>query len=238
MTTVPPDTTLIIAANVRHIRERMASAASRSGRSPEEIHLIGVSKTHGVDLVIEAIEAGVTDFGENYIQEARVKIAEVSAIAQIPVDWHFIGHLQSNKARYSVELFSLVQTVDKYQLAQELSKHAAKRNKVQEITIEVNLSGETQRAGVLPADLPALVDKVCELPNLALRGLMGMPPRTDTAEEARPYFRSLYRYWEMLPENSRQVLSMGMSGDFEVAIEEGATHVRIGTALFGIRTPH
>jgi PLP dependent protein len=235
---VPPDITLIIAANVRHIRERMASAASRAGRPPEEITLIAVTKTHGTELVRAAMDAGVTDFGENYIQEARAKISEVEGFAENPINWHFIGHLQSNKAKYCVELFSLVQTVDNYQLAQELSKHAAKRNKTQEILIEVNLSGQPQRAGVLPEDLPALMDRIGELPNLTLQGLMGMPPQTDTAEEARPFFRSLYQFWETLPEKNRQILSMGMSGDFEVAIEEGATHVRIGTALFGQRTPH
>ncbi len=216
----------------------MASAASRAGRSPEEIHLIAVSKTHSADRVIAAIEAGVTDFGENYIQEARAKIPVVESIAKKPINWHFIGHLQSNKAKYSVELFSLVHTVDNYQLAQELSKHAVKRNKIQKVLIEVNLSGEMQRAGILPANLPGLADKVCALPNLTLQGLMGMPPRTDTAEEARPYFRSLYRYWETLPENNRNILSMGMSGDYEVAIAEGANIVRVGSAIFGDGAPN
>lgn len=234
---MPPDITLTIAANVRHIRERMASAASRAGRPPEEITLIAVTKTHGVDRVRAAIDAGVTDFGENYIQEARAKIPEVESIADNPVNWHFIGHLQSNKAKYCVDLFSIVQTVDNYHLAQELSKYAVKRNKLQSVLIEVNLSGEPQRAGVSPADLLGLIDRMGELPNLSLQGLMGMPPQMSAPEQARPFFRSLYQQWETLPEKNRQILSMGMSGDFEVAIEEGATHVRIGTALFGIRTP-
>lgn len=232
-----PEDTLIIAENVRHIRERIASAANRAGRSPQEITLVGVTKTHGADVIRAAVVAGVTDFGENYIQEARAKLPEVGGFTGNPIRWHFIGHLQSNKAKYCVELFSTVHTVDSYQLAQELSKHASKRKKTQAVLIEVNLSGQAHRAGVMPESLPALVDQIGALPHLALHGLMGMPPQTETTEEARPFFRALRGYWETLPENSRQILSMGMSGDFEVAIEEGATHVRIGTALFGKRTP-
>ena len=226
-----------IAENIGRVRERMAQAAERSGRNPENICLIGVSKTRTVDEIGAAQAAGVTDFGENYIQEARTKIAAVNDSAKSLPTWHFIGHLQSNKAKYSVELFSVIQTVDNYQLAQELSKQAAKQSKTQMVLIEVNLTGEAARAGVPADNAIELAAQIAGLPNLHLQGLMGMAALTSEAEGARPYFQTLCRLWESLPVANRHILSMGMSNDFEVAIEEGATHIRIGTALFGPRQP-
>jgi pyridoxal phosphate enzyme (YggS family) len=223
-----------IAANLASVQERLARAAERSRRRPEDVTLIAVTKTVEASRVREAMAAGLRDFGENYIQEARAKIPEVAEVPDT-IFWHFIGHLQSNKAKYSVELFSLIHSVDNYQLAQEIDKHASKRGKTQAVLLEVNLSGDPERAGVAPEMLLPLVEKITALPGIYLRGLMGMAPLTGEAEGARPHFVRLRRLWESLPEENRQILSMGMSGDFEIAVEEGATHVRIGTALFGRR---
>jgi hypothetical protein len=229
--------TLTIPENVAQIRERIRNAAQRVGRLPQDIHLIAVSKSQPAERISEAVTEGVFDFGENYIQEARTKIPLVHQQIKLPINWHFIGHLQSNKAKYVVELFSLVHTVDNYQLAQELSKVAQNKDKQLNLLIQVNLSGEAHRAGVSSESLTSLWEQIVSLPNLNVQGLMGMPPMTQTSEEARPYFRQMYHLWETLPTANRHILSMGMSGDFEVAIEEGATHVRIGTALFGKRSP-
>lgn len=231
------DESYTVAQNVQTVRERMVKAAERAGRPPGDVRLIAVTKTQSAERVHEAIRAGVQDFGENYIQEARTKIASVQEDITDPVHWHLIGHLQNNKAKYCIELFDLVQSLDNTGLAHELSRQAVKRGQTQSVLIEVNLSGEAQRAGVAPEALPDLVEQTQSLPGLHLVGLMGMAPVTETVEATRPHFRRLYRLWETLPAENRCILSMGMSGDFEVAIEEGATHVRIGTALFGRRQP-
>src|SRR5687768_1778067 len=223
-----------IADRLAEVRGRIAAAAKRAGRAPEAVRLVAVSKTVAAERVAEAA-AGVTDFGENYVQEAQAKIAAVSGLTKTDVCWHFIGHLQSNKAKYSIALFSLIQSVYNYQLAQELQKHASKQGKTQPVLIQVNLSGEAQRSGVAPSEALTLAEKVAEMPGLALQGLMGMAPFGERPEDARPHFAALRGLYEALPEPNRQVLSMGMSGDFEVAIEEGSTLVRIGTALFGQR---
>jgi PLP dependent protein len=223
-----------IAANVARIRQRIAAAAERAGRPPSDITLIAVTKTVEAARIREAFTAGLSDFGENYVQEARAKIAEIPADPD-KICWHFIGHLQSNKAKYSVELFSLIHSVDNYQLAQEIDKQASKRGKTQRALLEVNLSGSPTRAGVVPEQALTLAEQVARLKNVRLQGLMGMAPATEDAEGARSHFARLRRLWDELPPENRRVLSMGMSGDFEIAIEEGATHVRIGTALFGRR---
>jgi PLP dependent protein len=230
-----PDESFTVAENVPRVRERMANAARRAGRSSESVRLIAVTKTQPAERVAEAAAAGVTDFGENYVQEARAKVPEVAVLTDEPIRWHLIGQLQSNKAKYCVGLFASVQSVDSISLTEELARQAAKRGQTQAILLEVNLSGEARRGGVAPDALPELVERVRGLPALRLEGLMGMAPVTETVEATRPHFRRLYRLWETLPDENRRVLSMGMSGDFEVAIEEGATHVRIGTALFGRR---
>lgn len=224
-----------IAENIARVRQRIAEAARRSGRDPGAVTLIGVTKTVPAERVAAAFRAGVTVFGENYVQEARDKIPAVNAATGKPPVWHLIGHLQTNKAKYAVDLFDVVQTVDSARLAQEIGRQASKRSGTQRVLIEVNLSGEAQRAGVLPEGVAELAEVVARTPGVVLEGLMGMAPVAADPAGARPHFDRLRRLWEALPAGGRGILSMGMSGDFEVAIEEGATHVRIGTALFGNR---
>jgi pyridoxal phosphate enzyme (YggS family) len=228
-----------IAENVVRVRERIADAAARAGRLPEEVSLIGVTKMMPPESVLAAVRAGVTTLGENYVQEAREKIPSVQAMAeaeQRQVDWHLIGHLQTNKAKYCPQLFSVVETVDNFSLAQELAKAASKQNKIsQRVLVEVNLSGDPARAGVPPEEAIDFCGEVAQIPGLDLEGLMGIAAYNAEAGESRPVFRRLRSLWETLPDKNRRTLSMGMSGDFEVAIEEGATLIRIGSALFGSR---
>lgn len=220
-----------IAHNVAIVRERIARACERVGRRSESVTLIAVSKTVEVARIQQAVAAGVEHFGENYYQEAREKIPCIS----VPVHWHFIGHLQKNKARGVVPLFEWIHTVDDEQLAWEIHRRAQALGKRQRVLIEVNIAREPQKFGVLPEDLGRLVERVASMPSLQLEGLMGMAPLVEEAEQARPYFAALRRLFEQLPPENRVHLSMGMTGDFEVAIEEGATMVRIGTAIFGPR---
>jgi PLP dependent protein len=216
------------------IRERIAVAAGRAGRLPEEITLVGVSKRHPAEAVRAAWEAGVREFGENYVQEAHEKRANLEDLPELR--WHLIGGLQSNKARLAVSLFDTVQSVDRLSLAQALSLEAERREKELLVLVEVNLTGNAARAGVAEDETRALCEQVAALPYLRLKGLMGMAPLGESAERARPHFARLRQLFEALPDGNRQVLSMGMSGDFEAAIVEGATLVRIGTALFGERS--
>jgi pyridoxal phosphate enzyme (YggS family) len=225
-----------IADNLADIRGRISRAALRCGKQPETIRLVAVSKTVPPEAIQEAISAGAAILGENYIQEARDKIAHLGK----PCEWHFIGHLQSNKAKYAVELFSLVHTVDRISLAEELSREAGKKNKILPVLIQVNISGEETKSGIDPTGARQLVREAALLPGLSVQGLMTMPPWFEDPEEARPYFRALRKLRDELagdkiPNVSLTELSMGMSGDFEVAIEEGATLVRVGTAIFGER---
>jgi len=215
----------------------MARAAQRCGRDPAEVALVAVSKTHPAEMVRQACQAGVTTVGENYIQEARDKIA---ALADCPLSWHFIGHLQSNKAKYAVDLFDLIHGVDSLKLAREIDKQAAKFGKIQPILIQVNISGEATKSGTTEEAALALVLEAGRLEHLQVRGLMTMPPFFDQPERARPYFAALRRLRDRIRAEAiagvdMAELSMGMTGDFEVAIEEGATLVRIGTAIFGPR---
>lgn len=221
-----------IAHNVARVLERIAHACARVNRRPDEILLIAVSKTVEVSRIEQAIEAGVQHFGENYYQEAREKIPQIHA----PVQWHFIGHLQKNKVRGVVPLFEWIHTVDGMELAREIDRRAQLVGKRQRVLIEVNISREPQKYGVLPEETLSLAEQVAQLPNIQLQGLMGMAPIVEHPEQARPYFVQLRRLFEQLPAAYRSHLSMGMSQDFEVAIEEGATMVRVGTAIFGART--
>lgn len=223
--------TVDIAQNVAKVRERIARACVRAGRKPEEVILIAVSKTVDITRIEQAISAGVRHFGENYYQEAREKIPAINA----QVQWHFIGHLQKNKVRGVVPLFEWIHTVDNEELAQEIDRRAQIVGKRQRVLIEVNIAREPQKYGVSPEEALALAERIAQLPNLQLEGFMGMAPIVEQAEQARPYFAELRRLFERLPEANRQHLSMGMTQDFEVAIEEGATMVRIGTAIFGAR---
>ena len=227
---------MTIADNIASIQERISKSALRAGRDPAEIRLVAVSKTVSAESIQEAIAAGVTILGENYMQEARNKIARIGK----QVEWHFIGHLQSNKAKYAVDLFSMIQSVDRLALAEELGQEANKRGKIVPVLIQVNISGEESKSGIDPQETLQLLERIAALQHLAVQGLMTMPPWFEDPEDARPYFSAMRKLREKLsrekiPGVALQELSMGMSGDFEVAIEEGATLVRIGTAIFGPR---
>ncbi len=210
------------------VEERIRLSAARAGRRREDITLIAVSKTFPAEVIREAYEAGIRDFGENYIQEFESKYAAVAGLEG--ARFHFIGHLQSNKARRAAELFQVIETVDSPKLARRLNEAVARPL---EVMLEVRLSPEATKSGAAPADLPALVEAVRALPNVRLTGLMTMPPWSDDPEQSRPYFRRLA---ELARQMGLPKLSMGMSHDLEVAVEEGATHVRVGTALFGERS--
>lgn len=227
----------MIEDNVRLIREKIAEACGRSGRSPQEVTLIAVTKTVPGERVKEALTAGVRDIGESRIQEAQEKFSQLSA-SRGPVKKHLIGHLQTNKAKKAVELFDLIHSVDSFRLAEELDRQAARIGKDQECLLEVNVSGEASKFGAAPDDVPDLIERIRGMKNLRLAGIMTMAPYSEDPEAARPYFR---RAKEILDAARRAnpgmaALSMGMSGDFEVAVEEGATMVRVGTAIFGGRS--
>jgi PLP dependent protein len=224
-----------IAGNLAQVRERMAAAARAAGRDPQEVRLVAVSKLHPAAEVNAALAAGQVIFGENYVREAQDKIAAVGPGAQ----WHFIGHLQGNKARLAAELFHMVQTVHSLKLARALDRHCQDLGRRLAVLVQVNLGGEAQKSGCPPAEAPALALAVAALPGLELKGLMTMPPFFDDPEQARPIFAGLRRLARTLapdlPPGSMDELSMGMSGDFAAAIAEGATLVRVGTAIFGGR---
>ena len=222
---------------IKRVQERIREAADASNRPETDIRLVAVSKTMPVEIVKEAIESGMTDFGENYIQEAREKITTLSPY---PVTWHYIGHLQSNKAKYAVRMFDLIHSVDSLKLAKELDKCAQKIDKVQDILIQVNVAKEDSKSGVYVEDTSRLLKDISQLANIAVKGLMTMPPYFNAPEKVRPFFAALRQLRnqiknENIPNISMEELSMGMTGDFEAAIEEGATMVRVGTAIFGER---
>lgn len=224
-----------IAQNLAAIRARMDAAARSVGRQPGEVSLVAVSKRNPPEAVAAALAAGQVDFGENYVQEAAAK---VPALGPGP-RWHLIGHLQTNKARQAAQLFSVIQTLDSLKLAQALDRQAGELDQRLTVLVQVSLAGETQKSGLEPAQVPALAQAVAALPHLDLRGLMTMPPFFDDPEAARPFFASLRQLAQTLapdlPPQAMSQLSMGMSGDFEAAIQEGATLVRVGTAIFGAR---
>ncbi|RPJ01213.1 MAG: YggS family pyridoxal phosphate-dependent enzyme [Deltaproteobacteria bacterium] len=219
--------------NVLRVMERIEQAARRSGRDPREVKLVAVSKTVEPARVQEAIEAGVSILGENSVQEAQQKIETLGR----PVAWHFIGHLQSNKAKVAVQLFDMVHSLDSIHLAEELNRRAAQANRVIPCFIEINLAREETKFGADEAKLLNLAKRAADLDHLSLQGLMTMPPFFEVPDESRPYFVELRKWKERLEREGVPVreLSMGMSNDFEIAIEEGATYVRVGTAIFGQR---
>ncbi|MCX8117055.1 MAG: YggS family pyridoxal phosphate-dependent enzyme [Desulfobacterota bacterium] len=222
-----------IRENYLRVLERIEKAARKAGRDPGEVKLVAVSKTVEVARIREAIEAGVTILGENYVQEAQKKIEEIGKA----VSWHFIGHLQSNKAKYAVRLFDLIHSVDSPSLAEELNRRAEKEGRRVEVMIEVNLSGEATKFGTEETKAIELAGRILSLNHLALVGLMTMPPYFEDPERSRPYFIQLRGLGERMAREGifLKELSMGMSNDFEIAIEEGATYVRVGTAIFGPR---
>jgi len=212
---------------IEEVERRIVAAARRAGRHREEITLIAVTKTIPAAAIREAYDLGLREFGENYVQEFEGKRPEIEGLAG--ARFHLIGHLQSNKARRAAEVFDAIQTVDSAKLARRLSEAAGREL---EVMVEVKLSGEEAKSVAGPEELPALIEAVASLPNLRLAGLMTMPPWSDSPETSRPYYRRLR---ELGLRCGLPGLSMGMSHDLEVAIEEGATHVRVGTALFGSR---
>lgn len=212
------------------MESRIRQAADRSGRTRSDIILVAVSKKFSAAAIREAYQAGLRDFGENYVQEFAGKRPQLGAVAG--ARFHLIGHLQSNKARQAGELFDVVQTVESAKLLQRLDAFAIERNKSLEVLIEVKLSCEEKKSGAPPRDIPALLEAAAGCRRLRLTGLMTMPPWSETAESSRSYFRELAR---LARQHGLSQLSMGMSNDFEVAIEEGATMIRVGTALFGPR---
>lgn len=227
-----------IADNLAFIRKKIAQAALRAGRDPAEVRLVAVSKRVESDRVLEAARAGQHLFGENYLQEAREKIAACSSVS---LEWHCIGHLQSNKAKEAARLFTVIHSVDRLKLATALDRHAGEAGKKLTVLVQVNVGGEQQKEGVTPLAARELLQRLKQLPNLAVAGLMTMPPWSPDPEEVRPFFRQLREMARHFAEEGllcspgRPELSMGMSGDFEVAVEEGATLVRVGTSLFGAR---
>ena len=225
-----------IAANIEKIKQRIAAACSRAGRDPHSVELMAVTKTVSTERILQAVDAGITLLGENYVQEAREKQELLGGSARM----HLIGHLQTNKAKYAVRLFDCVHSVDRLELAQELNKRAKAVNRILDILIEVNVSGEQTKNGVSRAQARELIGRVAGLENLFVRGLMTMAPYSDDPETSRPYFQALRQLRddiarEEIPRVQMAELSMGMTDDFEVAIEEGSTIVRIGRAIFGAR---
>ena len=222
---------------MERVKARIKATAKACNRPVASIRLVAVSKTMPAEVIREAIEAGVTDLGENYIQEAKEKF---HALATYPATWHFIGHLQSNKAKYAVRLFDLIHSVDSLKLAKELDKFAGKIDKIQSILIQVNVAREDSKSGVYVEGTVQLLREISRLENISVKGLMTMPPYFNAPEKVRPFFAALRELRdkiikEAIPNVSMDELSMGMTGDFEAAIEEGATMVRIGTAIFGGR---
>ena len=227
-----------IKGNIAEIRARIAGAAARSGRQPAEVRLMAVTKTVDDRRIIEAIEAGIGILGENYVQEAKRKIELMGR----EVEWHFIGHLQTNKVKYAVKLFDMIHSVDRLEVARELNKRCLQAGRIMKVLIEVNVGGEITKRGIEPDGAVDLVRQVAALETLSIQGLMAMAPWFDNQEEARPYFATLRRLRDVIgeaeiPRVNMKELSMGMSGDYEVAVEEGATIVRVGRSIFGERPP-
>lgn len=224
-----------LAENFENIRRRMREACARANRDPRGVELLSVAKGHLPEAVAEAARLGQNLFGENKVQEAKAKIP----LCPGRLRWHMIGHLQSNKARDAVQLFDMIEGVDSLDLAREINKQAEKAAKTMPIMLEVNVAGESSKFGYKPAALLAEFLEINKLPRLEVHGLMAVPPYSPTPERSRPYFqqlRSLKAECEKILGAPLPHLSMGMSGDFEIAIEEGATIIRVGTALFGPRS--
>jgi len=223
--------------NIQQIRARIKAAAERSGRHPEDIHLIAVSKNFSAEVVQEAVDNGIVLLGENRVQEAKSKIELVKG----NVKWHLIGHLQTNKVKDAIRMFSMIQSLDSYHLAEEIQKRAEQAEKVIEVLVQVNIGREATKYGIDPDDTENFIRKIALFQNIKVMGLMAIAPFKENPEDVRMYFRHLYNIFENIKQLSiknvkMEYLSMGMTNDFEVAIEEGANMVRIGTGIFGTRT--
>ncbi|OGW46259.1 MAG: YggS family pyridoxal phosphate enzyme [Nitrospirae bacterium RBG_13_41_22] len=242
------DTALL--ENIKNIYRKISSASIRSGRNPFDVKLIAVTKTVAMDKIKEAIDLGLRIFGENRVQEAKEKISNLKSQINPPLppfikggwggfelEWHMIGHLQKNKAKTAIQLFDLIHSLDSIELAKELNKYAERESKIQRVIIEVKLSGEETKYGIVRENLMDLIESVSRMNNLKLEGLMTMPPFFDNPEMARPFFKGLRELRDNAEKSGYKLLelSMGMTNDFEIAILEGATMVRIGTGIFGER---
>ncbi len=226
-----------VAENIRRVRDVIEDTAVKAGRNPSEVRLMAVTKTVEDDRLLEAIEAGVDIIGENYVQEGKRKIEK---LGKRGVEWHLIGYLQSNKAKYAVRIFDMIHSVDRSSLAQEIDRRAGMAGSVAKVLVEVNLSGEATKGGVKKDEALALIREMAKLENLSVRGLMTMPPWFDAPEQARPYFAALRELRDRVVAEKignvlMEELSMGMTGDYRVAVEEGATIVRVGRGIFGER---
>jgi pyridoxal phosphate enzyme (YggS family) len=219
-----------IRSNLERVQERIARAAERAGRRAEDVLLVGVSKTVDAARIRAAVAAGLPALGENRVQEARGKVAELGR----PVPWHLVGHLQTNKVREALDLFDVVHSVDRIDLARELDRRARARGKRVDALVQVNVVAEPTKSGWPPEAVETAVEAVAALAGVRLRGLMTIPPAVERPEDARGWFRTLRKLAER---HGLTELSMGMSADFEIAVEEGATMVRVGTAIFGPRPP-
>lgn len=222
--------------NIKQVEERIQAACDRSGRKREDVTLIAVSKTKPVSAIYEVMETGIIDYGENKVQELTDKIETISE----PLNWHMIGHLQRNKVKYIVDKVKLIHSVDSLRLAEQINQEAMKKNVDVDILIEVNIADETSKFGLNTEEVIDLIKKVSTLQNVHIKGLMTVAPFTDNPEENRPYFRNLKQLavdinCKNIDNVTMSVLSMGMTGDYEIAIEEGATMVRVGTGIFGER---
>ncbi len=225
-----------VAANYQNIRARIGEAAARVGRDPNSVKLLAAAKSQSVEAISAAIAGGVALIGENYVQEAQEKKARLSE----PAEWHMIGHLQRNKAKLAVQLFDLIESLDGIALARELDKEGRSRGKKVRVFVEVNVAGEESKSGIAKSAVASLMEGVAGLSHLRIEGLMTVPPFRENLEDVRPYFRELRELKDQLnalglPNVELKELSMGMTHDYTVAIEEGATIVRVGTALFGPR---
>lgn len=234
----PPAAYQTLAARLADVREKIHAAAGRCNRAVNEITLLAISKTHPAEAIRAGLELGITDFGENRVQEAEAKISEVGRHA---ARWHLVGHLQANKARRAVSLFDFIHSLDSPALAERLDRHCVAEGRVElPVLIQIDLGGEETKTGIEPRQLPGLLDALTNCPRLRLLGLMTLPPYFENPDCARPYFKTLRDLRDELKVQGRfgenpGELSMGMSHDFEIAIEEGATMVRVGTAIFGER---
>ena len=223
-----------IAANLEAVRGRIAAACARAGRAPDAVRLLAVSKTYGPEAVREAAAAGQRLFGENRVQEAAAKIPDCPG----NLEWHLVGHLQGNKAAAAARLFDWVHSVDSAKLLEALDRHAAEAGRTLQVLVQVNVSGERSKSGLAPAAAPGVLALANQLRNVQVRGLMTIPPLAEDPEKSRPYFqrlRELRDRWATETGTDLPELSMGMTHDLEVAIEEGATYVRVGTGIFGAR---
>ncbi|MEW6410537.1 MAG: YggS family pyridoxal phosphate-dependent enzyme [Nitrospirota bacterium] len=222
-----------IAENLKAVKERVKATALRAGRDPDNIKIVVVTKTIDIDRIMEAISAGAEILGENRVQEAQKKVmSDELRVMSDEVEWHLIGHLQTNKVKIAVRLFDLIHSVDSLHLSREIDGQAESIDKIQDILIEVNVSAEKSKYGIKPEELEEFLKDVSAFKNLDVKGLMTMPPFSENPEDSRYFFRHLKK---LSQEAGLKELSMGMSNDYEVAVEEGATMVRIGTAIFGER---